>query len=196
MLKVQPIARPELYDDVMDKESAQRLNLKFNRTEHFLKNAAANWHLYGMREELAFFILGMNPREKLPRYRDGHVEIPDPDSRLASPVNPGSNPDRVWYENKPFTSDKIEHWKQVFNIGELDTLNNGYYFLERMVSDISSEQIPTAVFFTPMNQGMLKELDLMEYGTSFKENMSKMKKQFFFSDPLWVIYYHSSYDYL
>ena len=179
MFKELPIARPELYDDVMDQGSALRLGLKFNRTEHFLKKAAAaSWHLYGLREELAFFLFGMNPREKLPRYQDGHIEIPRPDVKLASPVNPGSNPDRVWSENKPFSSDKIEHWKQVFNIGELDAANTGYYFLKKMVSDISSGKIPTAVFFTPINQGMLKELDLMEHGSKFVKNMKKMESEF------------------
>ena len=92
------------------------------------------------------------------------------------------NLDKPWWISKPFPEDKITHWVQVFNIEDLNDQNKGYWFLKKMNLEIKTSKIKTIAFLTPMNMEMIKEYNLMKFGSKFNSNIMKIKMNFKMED--------------
>jgi len=178
MLDDKTIARPDLFSDVMDKDSASVLGLEYSVIEDTIKNEIAQrWNLYRLREELSFYLFGMNPRELVTSIRPGKWNLKEINPILTVPANGEDDPDLSWKDKMPFPDDQVEHWIQVFNVGKLDEQNRGFWFLKKMAEEIKKNKINVAAFFTPVNTGMVKELNLMKYGEHYGYNMELMKKE-------------------
>ena len=163
-----PIARPDLYKDVMDADSAKRLDLKFNFFENFLiNNIISKWHLYADREEMSFFLLGSNPRNRL---FNGKNYL-----KLQSPITPNKEQDKSWMSNKPYSEEKIRHWVEVFNVKLLNDNNLGFWFFKKTAAIIKENNIKLIAFLTPINGGMIEEYDLMRHGQNYSSNMEIIK---------------------
>lgn len=196
MLKKDPIARPDLYTDLMDKNSSEKLGLKYSAVEGWLKkNVASKWSLYDMREEISFYLFGRNPREILTGFRPGNtlnvIASLLPGSKAGTQAPGGKrdakapdvksvrdDPNLNWKKNRPFAADMIEHWVQVFNIEKMGLDNIGFWFLNKTAKDIDEQKINAVVFFTPVNSAMVEEYNLMKHGEHYYENMQKMKRLF------------------
>jgi hypothetical protein len=169
------IARPELFSDVMDSDSANRLGLKFSSVEHTIsRRIISNWAPYASREEMSFFLFGSNPRKFLydgvKNFRKTKAFDPNYKS-LATPILYSSQIDKAWTHNKPFSKDKIKHWIEVFNVEKFDDNNSGYYFLKKTAQLAEDNHVKLITFFTPMNSKMIHELNLMQYGHNFQSNI-------------------------
>ena len=179
MVKKVPIARPDIYADVMDAESAKILGIKYSSAEHFVvNNIIKHWNVYGMREDFSYLLFGMSPREKL---RDTISKLM---SGKKSEVETSANTieqnktDKPWWLNKTYPTDKIKHWMEVFNIGTVDETNRGYYFLKKITSGIKKDNIQAVAFFTPMNKKMIEKYNLMKYGVNLQSNMDTIRNEF------------------
>lgn len=177
MLDDKSVARPDLYRDVMEKSTAGKLGLDYSFVEDGIRNnIAQKWNVYGMREELSFFLFGRNLREILTGVR---LKKPLKENLSAPPLTLFDGEDDIkisWKQNVPHPADKVEHWVQVFNIDKLDDENKSFWFLKRFADDIEKEKINAAAFFTPVNSGMVREYDLMKYGQNYHSNMNIMKE--------------------
>ena len=178
MLGDKTIARSDLFRDVMDKDSAGVLGLEYSVIEGTIRNEIVQrWNVYRLREELSFYLFGMNPREIVTSIRPGKWNLKEINPVLTAPANGEDDPDLSWKDKMPFPDDQVEHWVQVFNVGKLDEQNRGFWFLKKMGEDIKKNKINVAAFFTPVNTGMVKELNLMKYGEHYGYNMELMKKE-------------------
>lgn len=177
MLNDKSIARPDLYRDVMEKESVHKLGLDYSFIEDGIRNDLINkWNIYGLREEMSFFLFGRNPREILTGIRPAKKDKENNNDPLFLQQFDGKDdPKTNWRQNAPFPEEQVEHWVQVFNIGKLDDQNRGYWFLEKFAEDVQKDKINAAAFFTPINAGMVEEFNLMKYGQNFDSNMETMR---------------------
>lgn len=178
MLKKVPIARPDLFEEEMEPDTAKVLGLKYSGLEHYSQSIARYWNVYGMREELSYYLLGKNPREKLFEVTQNLTENILGGSGQNPAAQEMTNLDKPWWTSKPFPEDKITHWVEVFNVGELNDQNKGYWFLKKMISDTKKSKIKMVAFLTPMNFKMIQEYNLMRYGSKFQSNMERIQNQF------------------
>lgn len=178
MLKSVPVARPELFETELQPDTAKVLGLKYSSLESTSKNIASYWNVYGMREELSFYLFGKNPREKIYDFTKNLTEGLSRKTIEKSDVEATDSLDKPWWSSKPFPKDKITHWVQVFNIDDFNDNNKGFWFLKKTTSDMKSSNIKTIAFLTPMNSNMIEENKLMRYGLKFQSNMGKIQNEF------------------
>ncbi|MGE5328852.1 MAG: hypothetical protein ACM3KR_05030 [Deltaproteobacteria bacterium] len=176
LLKENTIARPDNFFDVMEYDSAVKLGLKASFTENWIKNNILNkWNLYNMREELSFYLFGNNPREELTSFDLINYKTIKEHPLYLPQVDLKNNPDKIWIQNKPFSVSKISHWKNAFDIKEMNESNISWWFLQRTNSIIKENNIRTAAFFTPVNSKLIEEYKLIPNINLYNNNYKIMK---------------------
>jgi hypothetical protein len=137
------------------------------------KTVSRYWSVYRFRQELNRYLFGGQPTVRGKVYLDlalsGRMPV------LEQPADPGleevaegplsekdkpENKYKVW-NSFPWSAQDIEHLKNVFNITEKDNVNFKYYRM--LCTYLAENDIPAAIFMSPVNHGLLRQYQLLDY---------------------------------